>query len=330
MSGAAGATAPASRAARAAPIPAALALAYRHCACVAARHYENFPVASRLLPAGMRPHVAAIYAFARVADDFADEGRRPAEDRLTLIDGWRSHLWTCAEGRGPDPDTDPDSALVFAALGHTIRACDLPVQLLDDLLDAFAQDVTTTRYESWADLLDYCRRSANPVGRLVLRVAGYRDAGLDHSSDALCTALQLTNFWQDLRVDWAKGRLYIPIEEARAAGATPDRFDPDRISPEWRLALHGAAGRTRALFQEGRRVCDGVRGRLRFELRATWLGGVTILDRVEANLDQRTSSNHSAPDVQQGSSPAGPYRRPSLTRADVPGLLWRAVTWRAR
>jgi phytoene synthase len=303
-------------------VPAALVPAYRLCARVAGRHYENFPVASRLLPAAMRPHIAAIYAFARTADDFADEGHRPAAERLALIDGWRAQLWACAEGR--EPGADPESALVFAALGHTIRACALPVQLLDDLLDAFRQDVMTTRYDTWADLLDYCRRSANPVGRLVLRVAGYGDAGLDRSSDALCTALQLTNFWQDLRVDWANGRLYLPLEEARAAGAAVERFDPDRLAPEWRRALSRAVARTRGQFDEGRSVCDAVRGRLRFELRATWLGGMTVLDRIDAGIPDEAGAGagHVVPSTR--------HVRPSLSWVDVPGLLWRALAWRAR
>ena len=308
-------------------IPPGLAPAYRHCAQVAARHYENFPVASRLLPAALRPHVAAIYAFARAADDFADEGARTPQERLRAIAGWRERLWACAGDRAPAspsvdrsgpsgdrpaPDHGDDAQLVFAALGHSIRECRLPVEWLDDLLSAFAQDVTTTRYATWDDLLDYCRRSANPVGRLVLRVAGYDDGALDRSSDALCSALQLTNFWQDLGIDWARGRLYLPLVELQTAGADVASFDPEQWSPECRVALGRAVDRTRALFEHGRAVCDGVSGRLRIELRLTWLGGVTILDRVGAGV---TRARH---------------ERPSLSAADVPALLWRASTWRTR
>jgi len=304
-------------------IPVALRPAYADCLRRARAHDENFPVASRLLPAAMRPHVAAIYAFARAADDFADEGERTPQERLRAIAGWRERLWACAGDSlpirlKPDPhdemELEPhdEVELVFAALGHSIRECRLPVEWLDDLLSAFAQDVTTTRYATWDALLDYCRRSANPVGRLVLRVARYDDESLDRSSDALCSALQLTNFWQDLGVDWARGRLYLPIVELQTAGAGVESFDPERLSPACRVALRRAIDRTRALFEQGRAVCDRVSGRLRVELRLTWLGGVAILDRVEGGV---TRARH---------------ERPSLSAADVPALLWRVSTWRAR
>ena len=169
---------------------------------MARAHYENFPVASWLLPAAMRPHVAAVYAFARTADDFADEGRRSPDERLRLLDDWERRLHACVEPGQHDPADQ-----IFLAVGQTIRTCNLPVSLFEDLLSAFRQDITTHRYQTWDDVLDYCRRSANPVGRLVLRIAGYDDPRLDQSSDALCTALQLTNFWQDIGRDWQKGRL---------------------------------------------------------------------------------------------------------------------------
>ena len=177
------------------PDAAALRAAYAECEKLARGHYENFPVASRLLPARMRPHIAALYAFARTADDFADEGRRPDVERLRLLDDWQYRLHACVTECTPEDR-------VFLALGATIRACRLPVSLFDDLLSAFRQDITTHRYDTWNGVLDYCRRSANPVGRLVLRIAGHEDARLDRSSDALCTALQLSNFWQDLGRYW--------------------------------------------------------------------------------------------------------------------------------
>jgi squalene synthase HpnC len=216
-----------------------------------------------------------------MADDFADEGDHPAQTRLALIDDWRRRLHRAADGR-PDRDDGSDAAKIFTAVAATIETHDLEVRWFDDLLSAFRQDVETTRYETWEGLLDYCRRSANPVGRLVLGVMGYRDARLNALSDAVCTALQLTNFWQDLERDWKKGRVYVPGEISRAAGASEEDLAAGRLSPAWRSALGVAAARTRELFLDGRGVADGVRGRLRWELRATWLGGMRILERLES------------------------------------------------
>jgi phytoene synthase len=283
-----------------------LAAAYAACERLARSHYENFPVASRLLPAKMRPHVAAIYAFARMADDMADEGTRPPADRLADLDRWGARLDAALAG---NRDSDPH-AYVFAAVRHSIETCRLPPALFHDLLSAFRQDVVVTRYQSWDALLDYCRRSANPVGRLVLRVAGVDSAQADAASDAVCTALQLTNFWQDLEIDWMKGRLYVPESVWRPADAREADLASRRLTPQWRSALHDVTRRTRTLFDEGRAVCDAVSGRLRYELRATWLGGTRILDKLEAaDFDMFT-------------------RRPTLTKADVPSLLWGALVWR--
>ena len=254
-------------------------------------------MASRLLPAKLRPHVAAIYAFARTADDFADEPGYHAGERLRLLRDWRAKLHaTGTVSRHPGtPDPVPGSRIpthVFVALHDTIERFSLPVQLFDDLLNAFVQDVGTPRYSTWADVLDYCRRSANPVGRLVLRLSGYHDDRLDAASDAVCTALQLTNFWQDLAIDWSRGRLYVPEEIWRTHHA-------DAASLDARLHDAAVAGRagglrpsdTRRSFEQGRPVCDGVSGRLRYELRATWLGGTRILDRLDrAGYDVFTSA----------------------------------------
>lgn len=275
---------------------------YAACEHLARTHYENFPVASRLLPRRLRPHVAAVYAFARTADDIADEpGREPAE-RLALLADYRERVISrrLARARGvPTPDSRPFDTLrvapsivegrlptpdvILPALFDTIDRFDLPVSLFTDLLSAFEQDVTTTRYQTWDEALDYCRRSANPVGRIVLRLSGYRDDVLDHASDAVCTALQLTNFWQDLAVDWSRGRLYVPAEAWQAHGASATDLDRGMWTPAWRATLEDCGGRTRALFEQGRAVCDGVRGRLRYELRATWLGGTRILERLDQN-----------------------------------------------
>src|SRR6266576_46355 len=204
-----------------------LAQAYAACETLARSHYENFPVASMLLPHAMRPHVAAVYAFARRADDMADEGTAPAAVRRAALDDWRRRLHDIVASSvtsGAASGFSRTDDLMLAATANSIRTLDLPLSLFDDLVSAFAQDTMTTRYASWSDVLDYCRRSANPVGRLVLRIAGYRDAALDQSSDALCTALQLTNFWQDFGRDWRAGRLYVPKDVQEAAGADEDQL----------------------------------------------------------------------------------------------------------
>jgi phytoene synthase len=283
--------------------------AYAACSALARGHYENFPVASWLLPPRMRPHVAAVYAFARTADDFADEGDRSPQERLCLLDAWLDRLRAEAASGGTPRIDDPHTP-IFVALRHSIGRCNLPLSLFEDLLDAFRQDVTVHRYATFDDLLDYCRRSANPVGRLVLRIAGHDRPALDGASDALCTALQLTNFWQDLVVDWKRGRLYLPAEDREAVGAREADLDAGRMTAEWRRALARMVERTRELFASGRPVADGVGGRLRFELRATWLGGCRILDRLEqAGFDVFSA-------------------RPSLTRRDLPALAWGTLAWR--
>lgn len=285
-----------------------LARAYAVCASVAASHYENFPVASRLLPAAMRPHVAAVYAFARIADDLADEGADAPDVRRERLSAWQARLHDAAAGRHPDVADSRDD-LVFLALGHSIRERGLPVQLLDDLLSAFAQDTGKTRYDSWSELFDYCRRSANPVGRLVLLIGGYRGERVEASSDALCTALQLANFWQDFGRDWRAGRLYVPREVYESMQASTEDLANGRLTREWADAIQACIVRTRACFTAGRHVCDEVRGRLRLELRLTWLGGARILGLAE---QQRAALL----DV-----------RPTLGARDLPALLWQAARW---
>ena len=288
--------------------------AYDACQQLARTHYENFPVASRLLPARLRPHVAAIYAFARTADDFADEPGRSPDERLRLLTDWRRLLHAPSPGPSTLLEAAPDTRLadsVFRALHDTVDRFSLPVHLLDDLVDAFMQDVTKTRYVSWDEVFDYCRRSANPVGRLVLRLSGYRDDDLDRASDAVCTALQLTNFWQDVAIDWSRGRLYVPEDALRRHGADTSVLTDGRMTPAWAATIGECAARTRELFDAGRPVCDGVRGRLRYELRATWLGGTRILDRLE----------WSGFDVFS--------RRPSLGAADAIVIACGTLLWRA-
>ena len=276
---------------------------------MARAHYENFPVASRLLPSAMRPHVAAVYAFARTADDIADEGSAPAAERLARLDAWQRRLHAAVAVERSDAAPQAHEDLIVVALAHSIRSLDLPIALCDDLLSAFAQDTMTTRYDSWADVFDYCRRSANPVGRLVLRIGGYRDEALDRSSDALCTALQLTNFWQDIGRDWRVGRLYVPRDVTAACRARETDLNGPYLNPSWTAAIRQCVAETRRQFEAGRAVCDGVRGRLRYELRVTWLGGMRILEQVE-----RTGA-------------ALLTERPAIGKGDLPLLLWRAARW---
>jgi squalene synthase HpnC len=286
--------------------------AYASCERLARAHYENFPVASALLPRATRPHVAAVYAFARVADDFADEGTRSAAERIELLSRWRDRLHRSVSGEdgplrtGAEPT---ETAQIFRALGATIQSRELPVALFDDLLSAFEQDVRVTRYATWDELLDYCRRSANPVGRLVLGIAGYRDPRLLTQSDAICTALQLTNFWQDLKIDYSRGRIYLPAEELLASGVREADLGEPHLTAECRRALAAAVARTRRLFDCGRPLCDEVRGRLRYELRATWLGGIRILQKLEA----------------AGFDP-GPGRV-ALRPVDAPWFVWNLAAW---
>jgi squalene synthase HpnC len=280
---------------------------------MAREHYENFPVASFLLPAPMRPHIAAIYAFARTADDIADEGSDAPHVRQQKLAAWQQRLHDAVAlarldslAGSPVPDER-----IMAAVANTIRAKQLPVRLFDDLVSAFGQDITTTRYESWDEVMSYCRRSANPVGRLVLLVAGDRRDDVALSSDALCTALQLTNFWQDFGRDWRHGRLYVPRDVLRTSGASESDLEAGRWTAEWTAAVERCVATTRELFAHGRRVCDAVSGRLRVELRATWLGGCLVLDRVGAGADRVL------------------FERPRIARADAPRLIWQLLRWRS-
>jgi squalene synthase HpnC len=252
--------------------PGTLKAAYGHCIRLARRHYENFPVASPLVPRPLRPHVCAVYAFARRADDFADEARF-AGRRLARLAAWERCLEAAAKGEARGP--------VFLALAHTMRAFDLPLQPFRDLLSAFRQDVITPRYRTWSALADYCRRSADPVGRLVLPLFGHRDPGLLPASDAVCTALQLTNFWQDVAVDAAKGRIYLPLEDLARFGVTEAEVLGGRMGPGFARLLAFEVERTRELFHAGAPLCERLAGRLGVELRAVWLGGMGILDAIE-------------------------------------------------
>jgi len=256
-----------------------LEASYAYCRRVALGHYENFPVGSLVLPKAVRPHVYAIYAFARAADDFADEGTLPAAQRLASLAEWRCQLETCTVGRPVHP--------VFLALGHTIQVHDLPPQLFHDLLDAFELDVRRPRHATFEDLLAYSRCSANPIGRLMLLLFGYRDPRWHQMSDAICTALQLTNFWQDVVVDLRQDRVYLPLEEMAQYGYSEADLQARRYTPAFVDMMTSLAERTERLFEQGRPLCGLVPGRFGFELRLIWLGGMHILQalrRIEFNV----------------------------------------------
>lgn len=283
--------------------------AYAVCQKLAATHYENFPVASRLLPKESRPHIAAVYAFARHADDLADEGDALPAARIAELEAWQWRLHEAVAGRVPNDGSDAEP--IFTALADTIARFNLDVQLFEDLLSAFSQDVLVTRYDRWDDLLDYCRRSANPVGRLVLRICRYRDVTKDAQADAICTALQLTNFWQDMAIDWSRGRLYVPRDLQARSGANEAVLGGSGWDAAWQTTLADAVARTRALFADGRPLVDGVKGRLKHELRATWLGGMRVLERIESN-------GFNAFDT-----------RPALGWSDAVLIGWRSLRWKA-
>ena len=248
-----------------------VAEAFAFCEARVRAHYENFPV-GMMVPRAKRPYVHALYAYARAADDFADEPMYEGM-RAEKLDQWEGRLHEAYEGRADDP--------IFIALAETVRALDIPKALLLDLLSAFRQDTVKTRYESWDELLDYCRRSANPVGRLVLLVFEYRDPELASRSDDICTALQLANHWQDLAVDLARGRIYAPRDLRDLHGVKEWDLNAARVGPEFVALMQDLITRTRAPFLAGRPLCDRVGRDLRFEMRLTWLGGWTILDGIE-------------------------------------------------
>jgi len=246
--------------------------AYRACAAMAAAHYENFPVASRLLPAAIRPHVATVYAFARVADDIAD-GPGSREERLARLDEWGRRLEAAGEGRAEGP--------VFTALAETLRAHTLPLQPFRDLLAAFRRDVEVLRYPDYPALLDYCRLSANPVGRIILMLHGVREEWALRASDAICTALQIANHLQDVKADHARGIVYLPRDEMDTFGVRDEDLGEASASPELRALLAFQARRIRGLFAEGLPLLQKTEGALGRELRAIWRGGVAALESVE-------------------------------------------------
>src|ERR1700751_224650 len=239
---------------------------------LATHHYENFNVASWLLPKELHQHFYNLYAYCRWADDLGDE--IPLRERaLELLDWWERELNACYEGRPSHP--------VFVALRETIVAKDVPKQPFADLLKAFRQDQVVKRYPTWDAVLDYCVYSANPVGRLVLYLCGYRDEERQKLSDATCTALQLANFWQDVSRDLEKGRIYIPLYVAARHGVSEDAIVSRRFSPEYVALMKDLSARTRMLFDEGLPLAQQVEGKLRIDLEMFSRGGIAVLDAIE-------------------------------------------------
>lgn len=263
-------------------------------------HYENFPVGSVLLPRRMRRAVHAIYHFARYADDVADEGDAAPEARLAELDALRQELDRIAAGQAPQTAR-------MQALARAIREHQLPLQPCYDLLSAFSQDVVKTRYADFGELVDYCRRSANPVGRLMLALYGEHDARSLAMADGICTALQLINFWQDVALDWAKGRVYLPQSDLARYGVSEAQIAAGDAGGTWRALMRHQIERTRRMLDAGAPLGRRLEGRLGLELRLVVLGGERILKKL----------HQSGGDVFAA--------RPVLDWKDWVYMMWRAI-----
>jgi squalene synthase HpnC len=250
-----------------------LAAAQQYCRELAESHYENFHVASWFLPKRFRPHFHSIYAYCRISDDLGDEVANQSQ-ALALLNIWGAQLDACYRGEAKHP--------VFVALRETIRICDIPKDPFADLLTAFRQDQTVTRYASMGDVLGYCRNSANPVGRLVLYACGYRDEERFALSDETCGALQLANFWQDVREDFARGRIYLPQDAMTAAGVDEATIANSRATPAFRALMRDQIAYTRAMFARGARLISMVDRELAVDLELFTRGGMEILRAIEA------------------------------------------------
>ena len=278
----------------------ALKQAYADCLAIARAHYENFPVASWLLPRALRKPVAVIYAFARQADDFADEGDLPPEARLDGLAALDAMLDEIAAGK-------PQTTSLNLALADVIRRHRLPLEPFRDLLSAFRQDVTQKRYAHFGEVMDYCRRSANPIGRLLLHLLRHTDARDLACSDAVCSALQLINFYQDLAQDYAEnGRIYIPQDEMERFGVGEDHFRARRTDFAMQRLMQHQYDRAFKLLRAGAPLAKRLPGRFGFELRMTVLGGRRILEYLDRNL-------------------ADVFARPRLTRTDWLKIAWQAL-----
>ena len=267
-------------------------------------HYENFPVASPLLPPELRAPVRVIYAFARSADDLADEGDAIASERIAALNAYERELDHIDAGRTTNSE-------LFQQLALTLKEHHLNTQLLRDLLSAFRQDVVKTRYASFDELLDYCSRSANPVGRIMLALSDQYSPDLLEQSDAICSALQLINFWQDVAIDSEKSRIYIPQEDLAKFNVSEESIAEGKADHRWRALMHYQVNRARSLMIKGAPLASQVGGRLGWELRFIVHGGLRILEKIEAvNYDVFT-------------------RRPTLKKYDWLLLGWRALRYRS-
>jgi squalene synthase HpnC len=268
--------------------PTDITAAFDWCESLARAHYENFPVASRFLPRDKRPLVASVYAFARIADDFADEGTLDESARLAQLDDWQKKLDDCYDGRADHP--------AFIALRHTASLAGIPRQLFADLLTAFRMDVTTRRFPDAAALLRYCTYSANPVGRIVLHIFDNATARTCALSDSICTGLQLANFCQDVAVDWRKGRLYLPLEDLDQFGYTEVDIAEGRVDGRFVAVMKHQVERARNFLIDGSPLAREAIPTLRFELALTVRGGLAILRAVERSnyevLHRRPALSH--------------------------------------
>jgi squalene synthase HpnC len=246
--------------------------AREYCERLARSHYENFSVATFFLPKHLRRHFFNVYAYCRISDDLGDEVGDPAAS-LQLLDQWQSELDACYDGAPRHP--------VFVALAETVRKFDIPKHEFSDLLTAFRQDQTVTRYPTFNDLLGYCHNSANPVGHLVLYLCGYRDPERQQLSDYTCTALQLANFWQDVSVDYAKGRVYLPLEDLRRFGVSEDEIRKEKNTSQFQEMMRFEVERTREWFRQGLPLASKVNRELAIDIELFGRGGMEILNAIE-------------------------------------------------
>ncbi len=261
-------------------------------------HYENFPVASWLLPAKIRPAVRTVYAFARSADDFADEGELSNEQRLELLNQYESELDNIELG-------NPSASALFMDLSKVIFEYQIPIQLFRDLLSAFKQDVVTKRYASFESLQDYCRRSANPVGRIMLHLFKQNTPSQEMRSDLICTSLQLINFWQDVAIDLNKSRIYLPLADLQEFGI--DESLKMRSGDAWRKLMQFEVNRARDMMLQGSSLALELPGRFGYELRMIVQGGLLILDKLE-QVDFDVFD-----------------QRPTIKKTDAVKLAWRSL-----